>query len=220
MTDSIFVEFVFATEDLEGAYVDLIDSLSGLDNYRSSRRDDRHEYYGRVIRDAEPASFSCALIGYEANADWYTLPSEPAIEMEIGTGSFSIGDKTENRVDLLIEMIESISGVLDEYIYAFGLDTEHVGSIGKGWGPDKPVTDESLGENRINEVSWLMLFGSELVAEYGREWLLRAPAWKRQELDDGAILLVASPDPTDYEQFSEDRDILRTYFDRRGNDSE
>ncbi|ELZ26983.1 hypothetical protein C475_08611 [Halosimplex carlsbadense 2-9-1] len=120
----------------------------------------------------------------------------------------------------MLEVVETIYSALDDCIFGYGLDIEHIGSLVEGRELGKPMTDESLAENRINEVSWLMLFGPELVAEYGREWLLSAPAWKREELDDGAILLVASPDPTDYEQFSEDRDILRTYFDRRGNDSE
>lgn len=57
-----------------------------------------------------------------------------------------------------------------------------------------------------------MRFGPELVDEYGREWLLSAPAWKREEFEDGGIMLVASPDPTDSESFTEGRDDLRNYF--------
>lgn len=36
------------------------------------------------------------------------------------------------------------------------------------------------------------IFGPELVAKIGRERLLSAPAWKVEELDDGAILLIPS----------------------------
>lgn len=57
-----------------------------------------------------------------------------------------------------------------------------------------------------------MLFGPEMVEEYGREWLLDAPAWKRTELDDGGIMLVASPDPTDYGTVVDGREKLRAYF--------
>jgi hypothetical protein len=36
------------------------------------------------------------------------------------------------------------------------------------------------------------IFGPELVARIGRERLLNAPAWKVEELDDGAILFIPS----------------------------
>ncbi|ELZ26988.1 hypothetical protein C475_08636 [Halosimplex carlsbadense 2-9-1] len=148
------------------------------------------------------------------------LPSTTGVELRVFVDEFEIDDNVSERTELLLDLVLQIYTATEAVAYAYGLDTEHVGSLVEGRELGKPMTDESLAENRINEVSWLMLFGPELVAEYGLEWLLRAPAWKREELDDGAILLVTSPDPTDYEQFSEDRDILRTYFDGRGNDSQ
>jgi len=125
----------------------------------------------------------------------------------------TIGDDLSDRVSLLLDIVEAVYIVSDAYVYGYGLDTEHVGSIGENWGPDKPATGESIANNRIADVSWLTLFAPELVDEYGREWLLSAPAWKRQELDDGGIMLVASPDPTDYDTFTEGRKCLREYFD-------
>ncbi len=116
---------------------------------------------------------------------------------------------------MLLNIVETVYTASDDYIYGYGLDTEHVGSIGENWGPDKPVTNESIANNRIADVSWLMLFAPELVDEYGREWLLSAPTWKHQEFDDGGIMLVASPDPTDYDTFTEGREYLREYFDFR-----
>jgi len=61
-----------------------------------------------------------------------------------------------------------------------------------------------------------MLFSPELVEEYGRAWLLSAPAWERRELDDGAILLVTTPDPTDWNTAPQARQDLATYFDLSG----
>ena len=55
-----------------------------------------------------------------------------------------------------------------------------------------PVSDESLAQNRINYPTWLMLFPPEMVETYGREWLLDLPAERIDELDDGAIMVVAT----------------------------
>ncbi|ELZ08579.1 hypothetical protein C479_14608 [Halovivax asiaticus JCM 14624] len=57
--------------------------------------------------------------------------------------------------------------------------------------PD-PVSDEALANNRIDHPTWLMLFPPEMVEGYGREWLLDLPAEHMEELDDGAIMVVAT----------------------------
>ncbi|ELZ26992.1 hypothetical protein C475_08656 [Halosimplex carlsbadense 2-9-1] len=215
MADSIEVSFVLTGDRGEPQLEAIRERVDNKQEYRADwGRDDEYVYAAREI---EEDVFGVHLFEHSPDSDWYTLPTRQAIELEISTHDLTLGEDVETRVSTVLKFVQTVYAATVECRYAFGLDTEHVGGIGEDWGPDKPVTDESLAENRINEVSWLTLFGPELVVEYGREWLLSAPAWKREELDDGAILLVASPDPTDYEQFSEDRDILRTYFSRRGN---
>lgn len=59
-----------------------------------------------------------------------------------------------------------------------------------------------------------MLFSPPMVAEYGREWLLEAPVWKNRELDDGAVMLVASSDQTNWEAGGAARENLLDYFDQ------
>ncbi|HEU5376201.1 MAG TPA: hypothetical protein VFV38_12220 [Ktedonobacteraceae bacterium] len=49
------------------------------------------------------------------------------------------------------------------------------------------------------------IFGPELVAHVGQERLLNAPAWRREILDDGAILLVP------IERFPDSRNPPRVY---------
>jgi len=60
--------------------------------------------------------------------------------------------------------------------FAYALDGEHTSKIDSDAGPGLPITADSLAANRIETVSWLMLFAPPLVAEYGREWVLDAPA--------------------------------------------
>lgn len=54
------------------------------------------------------------------------------------------------------------------------------------------VSDDGLANNQIDHPTWLMIFPPEMVAEYGREWLLDLPAEYIEELDDGAIMTVAT----------------------------
>ena len=58
-----------------------------------------------------------------------------------------------------------------------------------------------------------MVFSPELVKEYGHEWLLSAPAWEQRELDDGGIMLVTIPDPTDWNEAAAACQDLANYFD-------
>lgn len=58
-----------------------------------------------------------------------------------------------------------------------------------------PVTAESLAADRIEYATWLMLFAPSMVETYGRESLLATPVWHADDLDDGAVLLIATPNP-------------------------
>ncbi|SFR98028.1 hypothetical protein SAMN05216559_1960 [Halomicrobium zhouii] len=171
-------------------------------------RDDECLY---MIGQRDAGSFGVDLMYHEPDSSWYTLPAEVAVAMDVSEDDLVGHEDGHARIELLLSMVEMVHAAVDAR-YAYGFDTNHVGSVGEDWGLDKPMTDESLAENRIAEISWLMLFGPEMVAEYGREWLLQAPAWERRELDDGGIMLVASPDPTDYETFTDGREQLREYF--------
>lgn len=209
MSDRIEIDFLAANDtsspDLE-AVRQYVDDQPGFE--ASWGRDDEYVY---VVGQHESISFGVHLTHHGRDSSWYTLPSVPALEMDVSEDDIAGHEGDRARIHLLLSMVEVVHAALDAR-YAYGFDTNHVGSVGEDWGLDKPVTDESLSENRIAEVSWLMLFGPEMVGEYGREWLLDAPAWKRTELDDGGIMLVASPDPTDYETFTDGREKLREYF--------
>ncbi len=86
--------------------------------------------------------------------------------------------------------------------YVFGMHSERIETIGlpeNRNGIPSPITDESLAQNHIVAPTWLMLFPPAMVEEYGREWLLDLPAEQVEELDDGAIMIVATTDIFDAE---------------------
>lgn len=79
--------------------------------------------------------------------------------------------------------------------YVFGMHSERMETIGlpeNRNGIPSPISDESLAQNRIVGSTWLMLFPPVMVNEYGREWLLDLPAEQVDQLDDGAIMIVAT----------------------------
>ncbi len=82
-------------------------------------------------------------------------------------------------------------------IYVFGINNWTIDGIEEGkqeYNIPAPVSDESLANNQIEHPTWLMLFPPEMVEAYGREWLLDLPAEHIEELDDGAIMVVATRD--------------------------
>ncbi|HYO58033.1 hypothetical protein [Archangium sp.] len=54
------------------------------------------------------------------------------------------------------------------------------------------------GFDKIYEVCWLNVFGPKLVDTVGRERMLSTPAWRVEELPNGAILLVTCPTAADF----------------------
>ena len=54
------------------------------------------------------------------------------------------------------------------------------------------------GFDKIYEVSWLNVFGPKLVEAVGRERMLATPAWRVEELPNGAILVVTWPTVADF----------------------
>lgn len=130
----------------------------------------------------------------------WTVPDLPHIEIRYDREPFNdaVGDdrQLEAIADDLINLVTYIYTVSDlrpEFVY--GVTGLHQTLLAGNEVP-LPVTAESLAENRIGYATWLMLFPPAMVETYGRETLLEAPAWHVEELDDGGILLVSTPNPT------------------------
>ena len=211
MTDSIDINMVFPSPT-EQPSLNRLDHLGKeTDQYRTST-----SVVDTINLGGETDSgyrYSTGLDTYDADADWYTLPSMPAVKMVLLASDLEDSPDLEDTVQDVLDRIAFIYQSVDGCQYVYGLDVEHQTKLDRDSGPIIPVSQESLADNRIEAVSWLMVFSPELAEKYGREWLLSAPAWERREFDDGAIMLVASPDPTDWNEASTARRDLANYFD-------
>jgi hypothetical protein len=57
---------------------------------------------------------------------------------------------------------------------------------------DSMIAKNSVKKGEIRYLFWANFFGPKFVEQYGRDFLLNAPGWKKEELDDGGILYVAT----------------------------
>jgi len=101
-----------------------------------------------------------------------------------------IGDGSEwDHIDLVSLVYEATDPQ-----YVLGMVSAQYEALGVEM-PD-PIDEDRLANGRIEHPTWLMIFPPEMVEEYGREWLLDLPAERIDELDDGAILICATDQPT------------------------
>jgi len=211
MSDSIEIIFVLDHGRTTPTAEQLQTTLAGSAAHEASVSGPETVY---LTGTTDGPGIGCTLNVYDAAVDRVTLPSLPSVVMGMTLSQLQSREYFEENLTSLLDHVRHVYNSLDNCQYGYGLDDEHFSRIDKEAGPGRPVTGASLSKNRIEAVSWLMLFSPTLVAEYGREWLLDAPACKTRELDDGAVMLVASPDPTDWEEFQTARAKLNESFDR------
>lgn len=111
----------------------------------------------------------------------------------------------DERLDSAVSFVPRVYAETDPQ-YVFGMHTWRIERIDKDYldhSIPSPVGDDTLSQNRIGHPTWLMLFPPTLVEEYGRDWLLDLPAERIEELDDGAIMTVATEDVTEGESDTE-----------------
>jgi|GEM_PF-2146787 hypothetical protein len=209
MSDSIEVVFVLDRGWTTPTAEQLQTALTGSAAHEASVSGPETVY---LTDTTEGPGIGCTLDVYDAAADRFTLPSLPSVVMGVTLSQLQSEEYFQENLRSLLDHVRHVYESLENCQYVYGLDDEHFSRIDRDAGPGIPATADSLAANRIETVSWLMLFAPSMVAEYGREWLLDAPAWKTRELDDGAVMLVASPDPTDWEEFRAARAELDEYF--------
>lgn len=126
--------------------------------------------------------------------EWLT-PTLPAVEMILTRDNLEIGD-TERQEQRLVDVVQTIYRATESPPrYVYGFDPYHAEGVGERL--SLPVTVDGLDEGHVQDVTWLMLFPPDFADAVGREKLSSAPAWRVEEFDDGAILLLAVSDPTD-----------------------
>jgi hypothetical protein len=79
-----------------------------------------------------------------------------------------------------------------------------------GVGYDTP-SEKEIAALSLRKIMWANFYGPEYVRKYGREFLLNAPGWKKEELNDGGIAYVISPRYLNRTEVVSSREIA-TYF--------
>jgi hypothetical protein len=57
---------------------------------------------------------------------------------------------------------------------------------------DNMIGGKSVKKTELKHIFWTNFFGPAYVEKLGKEFLLEAPGWKKEELEDGGVLYVAT----------------------------
>jgi hypothetical protein len=84
-----------------------------------------------------------------------------------------------------------------------------------GWidelGNNSP-TEKSIEATELKYIFWANFFGPEYVNKYSRAFLLNAPGWRKEELDDGGILYVVGESYFDWWKYRFHGQEILDYF--------
>jgi len=75
------------------------------------------------------------------------------------------------------------------------------------------IEDSRVQRTEIKTIYWANFFGPGYVKKYGRKFLLKAPGWKTEELEDGGVLYVARESLSDW-CLNKPREVLE-YFKKQ-----
>ena len=79
---------------------------------------------------------------------------------------------------------------------------------------DCTVAKYSVTKKEIRFLFWANIFGPEFVELYGREFLLNAPGWTKEERNDGGILYIATEGLSEWLWKTSPTNVIE-YFRRR-----
>lgn len=131
------------------------------------------------------------------------VPEVNCITVELNELDFmpsKFGDEhVENAVADYIEFIVEIYGVSCEAgiptQYVIGADSSQVDALHGRFEWETEITRDGLTSGTVEQVFWLQILPPETIEALGRDHVLSAPAARVEELDDGAVLLVAYERP-------------------------
>lgn len=129
-------------------------------------------------------------------SDTRTAPAIPSLQLVLVAEELTWSEyPTTEMVERMLELVKAVYRATETPpSYVYGLTPGHADIIRRG-DREHPVTEDDLEANRIRGPTWLMLFPPAIVETYGREFLLDAPVWRAEGLDDGAVLLVVVENP-------------------------
>ena len=118
-----------------------------------------------------------------------------------GGDSFFFGEGREERLQSFVNIHKRLYSQFHPF-YTWSDNTYELAEFELKFNIRNEIADEphlllyeSAKNNNILRIWWLNFFGPKLVEKFGREKLLSAPSWKTEELSDGGIMLVRSPNP-------------------------
>ncbi|ATB43387.1 hypothetical protein CYFUS_008867 [Cystobacter fuscus] len=128
---------------------------------------------------------------------WLWLPPRPCeLDIAINVKPLSFF-KEEGRCHQFVEMVRHwASHYPVAHASAHGLADDQL-SGAPLYGRDMQTSIRD-GFDKIYEVSWLNVFGPQLVEAVGRERMLSTPAHRLEELPNGSVLMVLRPTAVDF----------------------
>jgi hypothetical protein len=128
---------------------------------------------------------------------WLSFTSlPPELESTIKVKPLSFFTEAE-RCQGLVDMVRAwASRYPASYASAHSADDSELAGLPR-FGRDMETSIRD-GFDKVYEVCWLNVFGPKLVETVGRERMLSTPAYRVEELPNGAVLLVLWPTPSNF----------------------
>lgn len=131
-----------------------------------------------------------------------SLPDESLMLLHLEEKSFRTRhyseDEIAGHIDDLLALVTAIYEMSLSHdlppAYVIGANTTETEHLRTGHERIR-TTESGVREAEIEELYWLQIWPPEFVRSIGKQSILEAPAWKVEELSDGAIVLVAYENP-------------------------
>lgn len=188
--------------DLE-ALVAVIRSVADRDDIELGKHPDR---FASAIQTGEALSTSIKrgatsarlTVGHDPPE---RLPELPGLTLSLDETYFRPGaDEAETTahvgdyVDCVRRCYEAAGDAGHTPVYVVGADPNQLGALLGDYGTVK-TTLGGVFDGEVQQLYWLQVLSPDAVERLGRDQVLSTPAWRVESLNDGAVLIVAYPDP-------------------------
>lgn len=131
------------------------------------------------------------------------LPALPHLDVDLREQYYAPGRADANAVethvadyaDLVVRLYERACEVGHEPRYVVGTDPNQLAALSGTVTAAAETTRDGVLDDRVEQLYWLQVLPEAMVETVGRNALLDAPAWRVDERPNGAVLLVAYPNP-------------------------
>lgn len=106
----------------------------------------------------------------------------------------TIAEHVSDFADCLVDLYSAAVDADAPPTYVLGADqNQRLALLGENGAV--ATTRAGVHDGRVEQLYWLQILPPGMVESVGRETLLSAPAWRVEELDDGAVLFASYPYP-------------------------